>query len=121
MKNQEEKINLIQKTIIRLLKEKAGFSNSIAIGQPTEVHPCPVCGKQPTVSKILQNNPFDKEFFEVEYTCQHEDCIEAEIKEGTRKIAAIQRAGKLYHQCNLGEHFKAKTFENYDWNRDPQA
>ena len=120
MQNQE-KISSIQKSMILWQKAKEGFSSSTAIGQPKEVNPCPVCGQKPVVAKFLHENPFDKDFFEIRYTCQHEDNLEAKIKEGARQIAAIQRADKLYNQCNLGLHFKEKTFQNYDWNREPQA
>ena len=117
----KEKVVLMQQRMIQAKRALEVFSNRSVLGHPDGVENCPVCGQAPTVSKISCENPFNKEVFDVDYSCGHREEAETTIKESSQQIAAMNRADRLYQRCNLGKLFQEKTFQNYDWNREPEA
>ena len=85
---------------------------------------CPVCGL-PSESKAIgvpEDSPFSgMEFYAISYPCGHYERTQMEIQRMSHDIAALRQANRLYDKCNLGEKFLEKTFETYEWKREPQA
>jgi len=61
------------------------------------------------------------EYYSVFYACAHFEKTQMLIAKHDNDIAALRRANVLYDRCNLGENFLEKTFESYDWRREPKA
>ena len=108
-----------------LQKKLEDFSTPvISINQVDKTLLCPICKVAATSTKvpIPDDCPFDSfEFYNIDYPCGHYKQTQMEIKRFDKSIAALWLANRLYNKCNLGEKFLEKTFDTYEWRREPEA